>query len=94
MKDPDYARAEEFLTLILNKEAAEAVIGKFRRAEVVYFRADDVMRAAKITERVLTTGASEGPVLLLRNSNALMVVVGIDQVLKEAPFGRIACKIV
>lgn len=94
MSDPSYARAEEFLTLLLNKEAAGAVIEKFRKAEVVYFRADDILRAAKITERTLHTGKSEGPVLLLRNNNGLIVLVGLDQVQHAAPFERVACKIV
>jgi len=92
--DADYVGAEEFLCLYYNKEAASAVVRKLREASIVQFKAADVRRAAKITEWGMRAVNDFGPVLLVRNSNALVVAAGYDRVANAFPSDRLDCKIV
>lgn len=92
--DADYAGAEEFLTLYYNKEAASAVVRKLREAAVVQFKAVDLRRAAKISEWGMRAVNDYGPVLLVRNSNGLLIVAGYDRVANAFPSDRLDCKIV
>lgn len=92
--DADYGVAEEFLCLYYNKEAASAVVRKLREAPIMQFKAADVRRAAKITEWGMRAVNDFGPVLLVRNSNGLLIVAGYDRVANAYPADRLDCKIV
>ena len=92
--DADYVAAEEYLTLHYNKEAASAVVRKLREAPIMQFKAVDIRRAAKITEWGMRAVNDIGPVLLVRNSNALVVAAGYDRVANAFPSDRLDCKIV
>ena len=92
--DADYMAAEEYLTLHYNKEAASAVVRKLREAPITQFKAVDIRRAAKITEWGMRAVNDFGPVLLVRNSNALVVAAGYDRVANAFPSDRLDCKIV
>lgn len=94
MEDADYTGATEFLLLHYSKETAEAVVRKLRDAPVVQFNAADIRRAARISEWGMRAVNGYGPVLLLRNSNALLVVAGYDKVVSAFPSDRLDCKIV
>lgn len=94
IEDADYAGAEEFLALYYNKEAASAVVHRLRDAPIVQFKAADVRRAAKITEWGMRAVHDYGPVLLVRNSNGLLVAAGFDKVANAYPADRLDCKIV
>jgi len=94
IEDADYAEALDFLTLHYNKEAAEALVRRLREAPVVQFKAVNIRRAAKITEWGMRAVNDFGPVLLVRNSNALVVAAGYDKVANAFPSDRLDCKIV
>ena len=94
IEDADYAGAEEYLTLFFNKEAAEALVRRLRDTPVTQFKAVDIRRAAKITEWGMRAVHDFGPVLLVRNSNALVVAAGYDKVANAFPSDRLDCKIV
>ena len=93
MEDGDYGEAEKFLTLLYNETAAQAIVDKLRRQPIVKYKADQICRAAKISSHGLRS-ASFGPVLLVRNSNALVVAAGLDKVLAAYPDDLLDCKVV
>ncbi len=94
MIDDGYAAAEDYLSLHFGRDTAKGLADRLRRENVQYFKAKDILRAAKVGDVVCPATANDRVVLLVRASSGLMVADGFEVVCGQAGDTKIPCKIV
>jgi hypothetical protein len=106
--DHDYAAAEAYLSLKLDKDDVEKVIGRLRKAGVTTRRANDILRAAGLDPAALDDpgvikdlikvieGRHLSPVLVIRNKSAADIADGyhrVSMVYRIDPYGVVPLKL-
>lgn len=106
--DHDYAAAGAYLSLKLDEDDVEKVIGRLRKAQVTTRRANDILRAAGLTPAPLDDpgvikdvikvieGKRLSPVLVIRNKAGADIADGyhrVSMVYRIDPYGVVPLKL-
>ena len=106
--DHDYAAAEAYLSLKLDKQAVAKVLGRLRKAAVTTRRANDILRAAGLEPAPLDDpgvikdvikvieGKGLSPVLVIRGEAGADIADGyhrVSMVYRLDPYGVVSLKL-
>jgi hypothetical protein len=106
--DHDYAAAEAYLSLKLDKQAVTKAVGRLRKAEVATRRANDILRAAGLDPAPLDDpgvikdvikvieGKRLSPVLVIRGEGHADIADGyhrVSMVYRIDPYGVVPLKL-
>lgn len=109
VEEHDYTGALSYLTLEFNASLAEELVKMFREARVVSFRANDILRAARLqpasrkdpgvikNARKIARGKPLSPVLLVNYDQGADIADGyhrVSAVYYEDPYAPVHAKLV
>jgi hypothetical protein len=104
----DYAAAQAYLSLTLDERRADKVVAGLREAPLIFRRANDILRAARLEAAALDdpgvlkdlTKIIEGkrlsPVLLVRDANGTDIADGyhrVSLVYRVDPYGNVPLRL-